>query len=295
VLLAGVRSNLAAADIAFVNLEGTLTRRGTSKCGSRSTDCYAFRSPPSYAAVLAKAGIDVVNQANNHAFDFGAVGRSDTIAALAKAKVGRTGGPGQIVVVARNGIRVAFVGFSSYTWTAPLNRYATVRALVRKARARADVVVVALHGGAEGAGAAHVPHGHEYYLGEDRGDLRTFARVAINAGATIVVGSGPHVVRGIEVYRGHLVAYSVGNFVGYGGVFNLAGPAGVSCILETTFRADGGLVAARLVATRLNALGVAVHDHSGAAIKAMRSLSRADFGANAATIATSGVITLKKT
>ncbi len=292
VLLAGVKADLSAADITFVNLEGTLTARGSSKCGASSTSCYAFRSPPRYARVLADAGIDVVNQANNHAFDFGAVGQRDTIAALDRAHVAHTGRPGEIAVVERAGVRVAFVGFSSYTWSAPLNSYSAVRTLVARARTRADVVVVALHGGAEGAAASHVPRGHERYLGEDRGDLRRFARVAIDAGASIVVGSGPHVVRGIEVYRGRLVVYSVGNFVGYGHVFNLAGPAGVSCILDVSFAADGTTLGARLIATRLNASGVAVRDAKGAAIRVMRALSRSDFAAGAARIAADGTITL---
>ena len=92
--------------------------------------------------------------------------------------------------------------------------------------------MVAFHGGAEGSGAQHVPRGDETFLGEDRGDLRSFARTAVDAGADLVVGSGPHVVRGMEFYKGHLIAYSAGNFVGYGGVFGLAGPTAVSYVLH---------------------------------------------------------------
>jgi hypothetical protein len=73
---------------------------------------------------------------------------------------------------------------------------------------------VLFHGGAEGADRTAVPLGREWAFGEDRGDSRAFAHLAIDAGADVVLGSGPHVVRGIETYRGRLIAYSLGNFAG---------------------------------------------------------------------------------
>ena len=72
-----------------------------------------------------------------------------------------------------------------------------------------------IHAGAEGADQLHTPYGSQYYLGENRGNARAFAHAVIDAGASIVLGSGPHVIRGIERYRGRLIAYSLGNFVGY--------------------------------------------------------------------------------
>ena len=122
---------------------------------------------------------------------------------------------------------------------------------MERAADRADLVVVAFHGGAEGSDAQHVPRGDETYLGEDRGDLRAFARTAVDAGADLVVGSGPHVVRGIEFYKGHLIAYSAGNFVGYGGVFGLAGPTAVSYMLNVRLRSDGRFRSAKMIPTLL--------------------------------------------
>jgi hypothetical protein len=290
ILFGGVAETLHAPDVMFVNLEGTLTSGGASKCGAGSTNCFAFRSPPRYAGAIAAAGIDVLNQANNHAFDFGASGRADTVAALRRHGLAHTGGPGEIAVVRRHGVRVAFVGFASYTWSAPLNDPAGVARLVRAAGRRADLVVVAVHGGAEGAGAGHVPYGHESYLGEDRGDLRRFARTAIDAGADLVVGSGPHVVRGMEFYRGRLIAYSVGNFVGYGHVFALVGPTTISCVLRVTLHGDGTFATGRIVATLLTGDGVAARDPAGRAITMIRALSRADFGSRRARVDGSGRI-----
>src|SRR5829696_5613773 len=103
------------------------------------------------------------------------------------------------------GVRVAFVGFSSYSWSAAINDDRQVDALVREAGRRADLVVAFFHGGAEGSDRLHVPHGHEHAFGEDRGNLRRFAHRAIDAGADAVLGSGPHVLRGMELYKRRLI------------------------------------------------------------------------------------------
>ncbi len=133
-----------------------------------------------------------------------------------------------------------------------------------------------------------MPRGTETYLGENRGDLRKVSRVAIDAGADLVVGSGPHVVRGAEFYRGRLVAYSTGNFVGYGGVFSVGGDLGVSAVLSVTLAGDGGFSGGRVIATRLTSEGIATTDPAGAAVRAMKELSRADFAANGASIGDDG-------
>ena len=143
----------------------------------------------------------------------------------------------------RNGVRIALLGFAPYRWASRLEQIRVAQALVRKAASKADLVVVAMHAGAEGSGATHVPHGTEYFLGENRGDSRRFAHAVIDAGADLVVGSGPHVIRGLERYHGRLIAYSLGNFAGYknfgtGGTLSLSAILRVSCV--ATARFDGG-------------------------------------------------------
>jgi hypothetical protein len=294
-LIGAVDGSLRSADVAIVNLEGTLTTRTGSKCaGSSDGSCFAFRAPPSYANTVFKAaGIDVVNLANNHAEDFGPGGRADTVAALDRAGIAHAGGPGEVAVVQVRGLRVAYVGFSTYAWTANLNDPAAVTALVKKARAQADLVIVGLHGGAEGASATHVPHGHETFQGEDRGDLRAFARTAVAAGADLVVGSGPHVVRGMEFVRGRLVAYSTGNFCGYDGIFAENATTIPTAILRVTLRADRSLAAARIVPTRLRDDGTAGPDPDRRAIGMIRALSTADFGSTAASIGSDGTVSAR--
>jgi hypothetical protein len=293
ILLSDVAPILRKPDLMIGNLEGTLTRSTTSKCGSSngSGTCFAFRAPPSYAGLLRTAGFDVMNQANNHAGDYGPQGFTDTRTALAKAGLAEMGARNQILVRTVNGVRVAMVGFASYTWSSPLNNDAVVTALVKKAASRSDVVVVVFHGGAEGAAHTHVPRGHEFAFGEDRGDLRRFARLAIDAGADAVLGSGPHVVRGLESYHGRLIAYSVGNFCGYR-TFGQNSTTSVTAVLDLTLRGDGSFVSGRIVPTRLVDPGYAAPDPSERAITMIRSLSKADFGKRAPRIGSAGQITL---
>ena len=89
----GVKADLAG-DVVLGNLEGTLSTGGGSKCGSGSTNCYAFQTPPSYAAWLKKAGFTIMNLANNHAYDFGPSGQAQTLAALEKQRLAPHRSPG---------------------------------------------------------------------------------------------------------------------------------------------------------------------------------------------------------
>lgn len=267
-----------SGDAVFGNLEGALTDVSDSpKCGAGAENCFAFRAPPEYAKYLAAAGFTVMSTANNHSFDFGAAGEAETIRALRRAGIAQTGSPDQVTVVRAGGRRVAFVGFSSYSNTASLTDLGSARALIRRARKRADLVVVSFHGGAEGADARHVTGATEIYLGEDRGNPREFAHMAVEAGADLVLGSGPHVLRGMEIHRGRLIAYSLGNFSGYGN-FSLEGSLGVSAVLHVTLGPDGAFRAGRIASLVLVEEGRPVPDPEERAAAEIAALSREDFG-----------------
>jgi poly-gamma-glutamate capsule biosynthesis protein CapA/YwtB (metallophosphatase superfamily) len=286
--LAPVRRLLGSADVTLGNLEGTLSTGGASKCGGiGSATCFAFQAPPSYAFALRALGFGVLNQANNHSMDYGTVGRSQTLAALRAAGIANTGLPGQITLRRIAGRRVAFLGFAPYSYDADLLDIPAARLLIRRARRLARLVVVIIHAGAEGTDQLHTPLGSQYYLGEDRGDARAFAHAAIDAGASIVLGSGPHVIRGIERYHERLIAYSLGDFVGY---HTLAG-GGVlsqSAILRVTLGADGRVLRGRWIAIRLSD-GLPRPDRSDASAHLVGALSRADFGARRFVIGPSGL------
>jgi poly-gamma-glutamate capsule biosynthesis protein CapA/YwtB (metallophosphatase superfamily) len=274
--LAPVRGTLRNAQVTVGNLEGTLSTGRRSKCGGiGGGECFAFQAPPSTAGELRTVGFDVLNMANNHSFDYGATGRNQTITALDRAGMAHTGLPGEITVERVAGERVAFLGFAPYALDANLLDIPAAQALVRGAHRRASLVVVIIHAGAEGATALHTPYGHEHSAGEDRGDPRAFAHAVIDAGASLVLGSGPHVIRGIERYRGRMIAYSLGNFVGYH-TLEGEGLLALSGILRVSLGSRGRLLAARWISVRLSA-GLPRLDPSHASARLVAALSRADF------------------
>jgi hypothetical protein len=275
---AGVRRRLRVADLTFGNLEGTYSVGGASKCGSGGGHtCFAFQAPPDHAPALRRAGFDAVNLANNHAWDFGATGQAQTTRALRRAGVAATGRPGEITIVRRGGLRVALLGFAAYPWAASITDRAGVRRLVGRAAKRADIVVVAMHAGAEGADQTHVPEGTEVAFGENRGDSRAFAHTAIDAGADLVVGSGPHVVRGVERYHGRVIAYSLGNFAGWNN-FGLGGPLSESGILRVRIDADGTPQSTHWIPIHLDGPGIPRVEHDGTSKRLVKQVSRQDFG-----------------
>lgn len=284
----GVRKALRA-NISLGNLEGTLATGGASKCGTESTDCFAFRAPPSYAAALKRANFTIMNLANNHALDYGGQGQAETVAALRRVGLRYTGRPGEIAVLERGGTRVAFVGFAPYPWAQDLTDIRAAVDLVRKADRKADVVVVTMHAGAEGSDHQRVRPGTETFLGEPRGNVVAFSHAVVRAGADLVIGHGPHVLRGIEWYRGRVIAYSLGNFLG-NGTLNVSGVTGQAAILRSTLRRDGSWVEGKLVPVQLTPGGLPRVDSHRAALAIVRKLSRTDFGRNAVRISPTGTL-----
>jgi hypothetical protein len=280
------------SDLQMGNLEQPLTTdTGVGKCPAASAGktCFAFRSPPSYAGLLRDAGFRLMNLANNHAYDFGPAGNKQTKAALEGVGLKHTGAPGQITVVEVKGVRVAVLGFSSYTWSQSVVDIQAAATLVKKAAEQADLVVVQVHMGGEGADKTHVKPGTETFLGENRGDPIKFSHAVIDAGADLVIGHGPHVMRAMEFYKGRLIAYSLGNFAGYQAL-SYSGVLGVGGILKATLRKDGSWAGGTLVATRMVAPGAPSLDSAKQAWSLVRSLSSADMPKSGARIGTDGSI-----
>ena len=286
-----VRRQLRAGDLTTGNLEGTLGRGGPSKCGGRRrANCHVFQAPASYArTVFRRAGFEMLNLANNHSRDFGYSGMRQTVRALRGARIAHTGFKGQITVRRVKGMRIGFVGFAPYPWTASVIDIPAAKRLVKRAGRRADAVVVFIHAGAEGSGATHTPHGTETAFGENRGAPRRFAHAVVDAGADAVLGSGPHVLRGIECYRRAVVAYSLGNFASYR-TLSTRGVLGLSGVLKVRLDRRGRFKGGRLSPVTLAPRGTPRPDRSGASVKLVRRLSRADFGRRACRIGRFGRI-----
>jgi hypothetical protein len=288
-VLSRVHKVLAAADYTTGNLEGTLGHGGPSKCSGGGSNCFAFQAPASYARGLARVGFDLFNMANNHSRDFGLSGTRQTVRALAAAGLKHTGLFGETRFATVAGRKVAFLGFAPYPWASPLLDIPAARRQIAAASRRAKIVIVFIHAGAEGSGQTHTPHGTEHAFGENRGAARRFAHAAVGAGADAVLGSGPHVLRGMECYRKRVIAYSLGNFVGYrtlatGGVLSLSG------VLRLQLGPTGQLAGGRLFRVRLAPPGVP--QPGGGSIDLVRRLSKADFGARACRLGRHGELSL---
>ena len=245
--------------------------------------------PTRFGKLLQGAGIDVVSLANNHVGDFGEPGRVSTRATLDALGIRHAGAPGEVARLDVRGTRVAVVAFATSPGVNDLRDLAEAARIVAAAKLDADLVVVSFHGGAEGADRQHVPAGREQFLGEERGDLRAFARTVVEAGADLVLGHGPHVVRGMELVKGRLVAYSLGNFATYGGM-NLAGPNGLSLVLEVRVAQDGTFLGGRIHPARQERPGGPRLDAGGTVIPLVRRLSQEDFGPSAVRVADDGTL-----
>jgi poly-gamma-glutamate synthesis protein (capsule biosynthesis protein) len=233
-----VASILQSADVTVGNLECAL---GTA--GKRARKSYTFLGPPDAAASLANAGFDVVSLANNHSLDYGPSALNETRGLLSAVGILYAGAGAdeaaahRPAVLAIKGLRLAFLAYvntpaeGSYrasTWGAKGNKAGVawanpkrIAADVASARARADVVIVLLHSGRENV---QVPDSTQ----------RRVARAAIDAGAALVIGSHPHVLQGVERYRGGVIAYSLGNFV-FDGLYSRSETA----ILHVTLGREG--------------------------------------------------------
>jgi poly-gamma-glutamate capsule biosynthesis protein CapA/YwtB (metallophosphatase superfamily) len=295
-LLKQVTPILSAADIAFGNLEGPMIDSGMSaKCSPGSTRCFAFRVPTRYGKYLKEAGFDVMSVANNHAGDFGDAGRASTRKVLDELGIKHAGSDNSqysTTYLNVKGKKVAFIGFAHNNIVPNVNDLDNARRLVTEAKRNADLVVVSFHGGAEGTGAQHVPARTEIFAGESRGNLPAFAHTVIDAGAALVLGHGPHVMRGMEIYKGRLINYSLGNFATYGW-FQLYGETALTMILEVKLDADGKFLGGKINAGRQEGRGGPLLDRSNESVRVVRALSDADFGANAPKIADDGTITVK--
>ncbi|SCE73115.1 Poly-gamma-glutamate biosynthesis protein CapA/YwtB (capsule formation), metallophosphatase superfamily [Micromonospora viridifaciens] len=280
------------ADLVMGNLEEPLTEdTGTGKCGPDATDCYQFRAPPGYAAHLRDAGFQLLNQANNHGYDYGRQGYENTRAALEAHGLEHTGARGEITVVEVEGVKIAVLGFSPYAWSNSLTDIAAAKKVVALATEQADLVVVQAHMGAEGADKTRVKPGTELFYGENRGDPVRFSHAVIDAGADVVIGHGPHVLRGMEFYQGRLIAYSLGNFAGGGGSLNSSGRLGWGGVLKVSLTADGSFVEGEFISTAMNGVGRPAIDRQHRGLGLVREVSRADFPKTGARLDADGRIT----
>jgi len=276
--LADVAPWFWSADVAFGNLEGVLVDGGEpgKKC-SNPKACYLFRSPTRYAYHYRAAGLDVLSLANNHARDFGEDGRTMTMQALDRAGIRHSGREGDFASFEVGGLRVAVLAYAVTRNSNLLLDYELSERTVREFDHTHDIVIVSFHGGAEGQDVTRLPFDEEEYFGEPRGDVVRFARMVVDAGADLVIGHGPHVVRAMERYNDRLIAYSLGNFATYYGI-SVAGIKGIAPMLIVRLDAEGRFLEGEIVSTvQIRPAGPSI-DPEQRALNMIRGLSINDFG-----------------
>jgi hypothetical protein len=285
--LAAVKDLLKDADVTFGNLEGVLADGlDPVKVCKDATSCYLFRTPTRFAATLKDAGFDAMSLANNHARDFGEEGRESSKKALRASWIGQSGREaredfpdGDIFKWATAGRSIALIAFAP---NAGSHSLLDIESAVAKVRAQADerdLVIVSFHGGGEGADRTHVVKGMEEFRGEQRGDLIAFSHAVIDAGADLVIGHGPHVPRALELYKGRLIAYSLGNFATWYGI-SINGVASYAPVLAVTLDEKGAFVTGHIHSNLQSRDKGVQPDPERRAYKLMRKMSAQDFPAN---------------
>jgi poly-gamma-glutamate capsule biosynthesis protein CapA/YwtB (metallophosphatase superfamily) len=277
-LMKAVEPILQNADVTFGNLEGVLLNEGgIAKTCRDPKVCYVFRSPEKYVQNLVNAGFDVMSLANNHSGDFGDVGKRSSIRALEGVGIqqaGQTNKP--YVVFERNGVKYGMAAFAPNTGCPNINDLTEAKKIIRKLDSLVDVVIVSFHGGAEGPQHEHVPRKNELFHGENRGNVYAFAHALIDVGADVVFGHGPHVTRGIEVYKDRFIAYSMGNFCTYGGI-NVSGINGLAPIVKVYTSNTGMFYKAHITSTKQSFYGPVAIDPEKRVLKRIQLLTQQDF------------------
>jgi Bacterial capsule synthesis protein PGA_cap len=277
-LFRNLEAILKDADVTMGNLEGVLLDEGgTPKTCRDPKVCYVFRSPERYAQNLVNAGFDIMSLANNHAGDFGETGRKSSMAALDEVGINHAG---QVVkpytLFEKEGIKYGFAAFAPNGGCVNINDLKRAKEIVAHLDSLSDIVIVSFHGGAEGPQHQHVSRSNELFHGENRGNVYQFAHTIIDAGADIVFGHGPHVVRGVEVYRDRFVAYSLGNFCTYGGI-NVSGINGYAPIIKVYTNEKGVFFKGKITSGIQNLRAPVSIDSQKLAIKKIRELTLDDF------------------
>jgi poly-gamma-glutamate capsule biosynthesis protein CapA/YwtB (metallophosphatase superfamily) len=276
--LSGVAAVLSAPDLTFGNLEGVLLDGGEPrKVCTNPAACFLFRSPSRYVEHFINAGFDVLSLANNHARDFGEAGRTATMRTLDTAGIAHSGREGDFASLVVSDVKVAVLAFSVTQKSNLMHDYEVAAETVLEHAATHDVVIVSFHGGAEGNDVTRLPFAEEEYFGEPRGDVVYFARKMVDAGADLVLGHGPHVVRAMEHYHDRLIAYSLGNFATYYGI-SVDGLNGIAPILQVTLDGGGRFIEGQIYSTVQLRPGGPVRDESRQALRLIRDLSHQDFG-----------------
>ncbi len=214
-----VRDIFLEDDLTIVNFEGTLSDRG-----QREIKQFAFRGDPDYVDILSESSVEAANLANNHSMDYGEVSLTDTKRYLDDVGILHCRGEEDVAITQINGIKVGLVGIN---YLNDQMRTELESAIGKAKDAGAELIILSIHWGVEKATAPN-------------DDQISAAHTAIDCGADLVIGTHPHVLQGLEKYKGRYICYSLGNF-SFGG--NNAPSDMDTAIFRQTFTIKNGELA----------------------------------------------------
>ena len=277
-LLEPVVEYLRDADLTFGNCEGTFSDIPSYAKGCNDPKwCYRFSMPEKYVNCFVDAGFDVVSIANNHLYDLGTYGRDNTVKIIKEAGLhyaGLTSCPTDTFTL--EGVKYGFCAFAPNTGTCQITNYSELKTTVEGLKKECQIVIVSFHGGAEGSSHEHITRKYEYFLGQNRGNVYKFSHLAIDYGADVVFGHGPHVTRAVELYKDRFIAYSMGNFCTYRR-FNLRGVSGYAPIIKLWLNQNGEFLKGKITPIYQEKMTGTDIDLSGKVITRMQMLTKADF------------------
>ncbi len=264
---------LNQADLALGNLEGAITTHPTPRKPYIPGRSYAFRFPVDTADVLKRANFHILSIANNHSNYYGPIGFADTQQHLSAAGLEHTGLKGSFVIRQVKGLRVGVIALAHYpAYNNVLEIEATAR-LVTEVRSKADVVVLFYQLGGEGDAHALLSNDDAVFLGEQRGNARRFAAAMVKAGASALIGHGPHLVRAAECIDGVPVLHSIGNFVSSGGL-SVRSLANLTVFAEIVFDPSGRFKGVRVIPATFDKDRLPIIDPTGRALHLINGFNR---------------------
>ncbi len=280
-----------SSDIRFGNFEGTLFGGPTQADGKAGgANRFLFRTPIDYVGRLTDSGFNVLSLANNHAHDFGAAGIRSSKQTLSLAGIQYSSKDGEVARFNVRGHSIALIADDFYSGRRSVVTPESTYQEIAQLKSTGNLVIVSAHVGGEGSGVLHVRPGSEIFMGEKRGDSIQFAHQAIDQGADLILMHGPHVPRAMEIYRGHLIVYSLGNFATGQGI-DITGVAGLAPLVQIQIDGLGKFVRGHLESfQQIRPQGTYVDARKGA-LHLIRALSEKDFPQSSPQFSESGLIT----
>jgi poly-gamma-glutamate capsule biosynthesis protein CapA/YwtB (metallophosphatase superfamily) len=260
-----ILQSIPKSDITFCNMEGTLLNSGlpTKHC----SNCFSFRMPESLISQYTI--FNLISQTNNHSRDFGEIGTQTTSSLLKQNNIHFANYSQPLDTFTINNIRYTFCAFNTAWHT--IRDADSILSFVDKS----TILIISIHGGAEGNAHSHVTKRNEVFYGENRGNVYSFAHHCIDKGASIILGHGPHVTRAIELYKNKFIAYSLGNFATCG--FKLEGNTSIAPIIQINFDNSGNFISGKIYPIIQRKFMPPILDTNNTAIKQIINLTHQDF------------------